>query len=299
MAAVNFTFSYAEGFLGTDLYELERDTIEIDFFDKWVQGNIYFADPKIYMDVHNSFGIPVRSKVNVMDVYTVNGEILPLESVFVDEGIDIDFPSLDEVGETKITPFEFNTSNSNIDVVLGAGPVAIDYDLDGIPNPELDTTIRGFMTDSSEFSVQVLVELPIYGSATNFVGFDTFDINISEYDNVEYAEFKIITKNEMSLGVDLQLYFADENNQVLDSLLVDGQQLLKAAPADMEGNALESEEITTFIDFDRDRFSKVKEAKRILINAAFTTWQDGSVPVIIKADEGVSVRMGMKLGITQ
>ena len=40
MAFANFEFSYAEGFLGTDIYEIGKDTIEIDFFEDWITGSI-------------------------------------------------------------------------------------------------------------------------------------------------------------------------------------------------------------------------------------------------------------------
>ncbi len=76
----DFQTSYVEGYLGNDIYELEPDTIVIDFFNNWTRGDIYFADPKINLIVKNSFGFPVRSKAQVLEVLTVDGDIIPITS---------------------------------------------------------------------------------------------------------------------------------------------------------------------------------------------------------------------------
>jgi hypothetical protein len=114
----------------------------------------------------------VRSKANILNVFTVDNEILAIESDYLNN-ITVDYPSLNEVGQTKSTHFDFNKDNSNIDVILGAGPTAIDYDFDAVANPDSNATIRGFMTDSSFMNVQVEVELPMYGAATGFEVRDT------------------------------------------------------------------------------------------------------------------------------
>ena len=73
-------------------------------------------------------------------------------------------------------------TNSNIDVVLGSGPIAIDYDVNADTNPEEDPSIRGFITDSSYYKVQVDVELPMYGNAIDFFTTDTFPINLGDFE---------------------------------------------------------------------------------------------------------------------
>jgi len=78
----DLTASYLEGYLGNALYELDRDTIEIDFFENWTRGDVIFEDPKLTLTVENSFGIPVRSKANIVDVLTATGEVLELERNF-------------------------------------------------------------------------------------------------------------------------------------------------------------------------------------------------------------------------
>lgn len=292
----DLTASYLEGYLGNALYELDRDTIEIDFFENWTRGDVIFEDPKLTLTVENSFGIPVRSKANIVDVLTATGDVLELESDFLDS-IDVAYPSLSEAGQTKDTYFAFNAQNSNIEEILSASPVSVDYDMDAVPNPDSLTSIRGFVTDSSYIKVQVEVELPIWGSADGFAARDTFAVNFDTYDDVDHVEFKMITENEIGLNVGMQIYFADENNILLDSLLPTIETVMVAAPVDDEGNVTDVSEKTTFISFDADRFDKIRNAKQLFLTATFSTVDNGTKSIKVYANDEVRVRMGMKLGI--
>ena len=292
----NLVASYIEGYLGNAIYELDRDTIEIDFFEDWTRGDVYFEDPKLTLTVENSFGIPVRSKANLVEVHTVEGEVLPLESDYLDS-IDIAYPSLDQVGEVFDTYFDFNKDNSNIETILSSNPTFVDYDMDAVPNPDSLTSIRGFVTDSSYIKVQVEVELPVWGSADGFVARDTFETNFESYDDVDHVEFKMVTENEIGLNVGMQIYFADENNMLLDSLLPAVETVMTAAPVDNEGNATGVSEKTTFIEFGAERFDKIRTAKRLFVAASFSTVEEGSQSIKVYSEDEVRVRVGMKLGV--
>lgn len=288
--------SYVEGYLGNDLYDLERDTILIDFFENWTRGDVYFTDPRLTLNIENSFGIPVRSQADVVNVVTALGELLPLESDYLDQ-IDIAYPALDEVGVIKYTTFDFTKDNSNIDVLLGSNPVAVDYDVDAVPNPDSLTSIRGFMTDSSYFKVQMEVDLPIHGLATGFEARDTFGINLTNSSDVIYAEFKVVTENEIALDVAMQLYFADTLGVILDSMFIEDPVIMAAAPVDAEGNPIGATEKITFSDFDEERFDGIREATQLLMKANFSTINNGAQPVKVFRDNEVRIRAGMKLGV--
>lgn len=296
----DFEASYVEGYLGTDLYELPRDTIEIEFFENWTRGDVYFAEPKIKIGVENSFGFPVRSKTNILSILTFDGDSIGLESPFIDDGIDFDYPSLDEVGEVKVTNFFFDEENSNIEDIIAEGPVSVDYDLDAIPNPDQDTAIRGFLTDSSYFRVQVEVELPVFGTATGFEARDTFSIDFNDQEeNVDYVEFKLIADNGIPIEVGIQAYFADESGNILDSLFLENESILSAAPVNGNGEVTDRSEKITFSTFDTERFSNIRSAKNVFLSARFSTVNEGSEDVKIYSDQDVNFRMGMKIGVKE
>lgn len=299
MSFSNMTFAYAEGYLGQQVYDSAIDTIEIDFFDEWKEGRVYFEDPTIDIRVDNSFGIPTRSIVETFEVITVDGTPLPLESEVTTGGgaVDFDYPEPDEAGTTKTTLYTFTTENSNIADILGSTPSALIYDVDAYTNPDSNQTIRGFITCDSRFTINVHVDLPLHVQASGFLVSDTFDINFLDYDEVEQVEFKIVTENELGVSIAMQAYFTDENGVVLDQLLSETTNIIDAAPVDSEGVVTEMKKVETFITFDKARFEKVRNATGIILDTEFSTLNEGDTSVKIFAEEGVNIRMGMKVGL--
>lgn len=296
-------FSYAEGYWGQELLDLERDTIEIEFFENWVQGDVYFEDPVIQITVENGFGFPVQSVVNTLEILTVDGSNITLESSYIQDGIDFDYPALNEVGQIRTTVFDFDKTNSNVVDVLSSGPVSVDYDVDAVSNPD-QTQVIGFMTDTSYFQVQVAVDLPFRGHVNNFKGRDTFNVNFEQYNQVEYVEFKMVAENELPLGIGIQVYFVGEDEMgdefLLDSLYAVDENILTPAPVDTNGNATgEISEKVTFSTINATQFDNIRKARKMVIDGTFFTTDVNNSPapiVNLKTDQDVNIRMGMKVG---
>lgn len=295
----NILFAYAEGFFANQLYPGGSDTIHIDFFENWTQGEVYFNEPKVNFFVENSFGIPTQAIVKTFDVRTVRSEVLSIESELVDNGINFEYPALNEVGQTKSTFFTFTKDNSNIDVLLGAGPVSLFYDVDVLTSPGSDTDLPGFITDSSFYRVNVEVELPLFGNARNFIAQDTFAIDFSGYGDVTAAEFKLVTANNIPLAVDVQGYFQRSDGTILDSLFSEPQRVAKAAPVDNDGFVTTTTENESYADFSAERFAPIKAANQLLIVASFSTTNEGEIPVRVLGNQFVDMRIGAKLKVVQ
>jgi hypothetical protein len=295
----DFDFTYIEGYLGYRLHDGDRDTLSIDFFENWIQGEVYFEDPEIRINLENSFGIPTRSVINVFDIYTASGEILPLESdvlnIADNQGIDFLYPTIDQVGEVLTQTFVFDKDNSNIRDVLGSQPVALDYDVDARTNPDSLLNIRGFLTDESYYKVQVEVELPMYGWARGFIATDTFDLNFADYNDIDEVEFKLVSENGTALDIATQAYFMDADFNILDSLLRTQESLIAAASVNDEGIVIETFTKSTLIPYTSERFDGVRSATQVLLKTAFSTVNDGAVSVKVFAKDEVSIRMGMKV----
>lgn len=294
----NLAFSYTEGYLGQQFYEGGRDTIYIDFFREWFRGDVYFEDPVITFNFQNSFGIPTRSIINVFDVFTVRNQVLPLQSPFITNGIDFPYPAINEVGQVKEAQFVFSKENSNIREVLGAGPIAIDYDVNAFTNPEEITEIRGFVTDSSFYKVRVDVDLPMYGLATNFAVRDTYPLNFTDYKEVSHAEFKLVADNGMPLAVDVQGYFLDDAGQVIDSLMTNGiDRLMAGAPVSAQGLPVSTQRTVTYVNFPAERFARIRQARRLVLLSLFSTSTDGQQSVKIVNTQKLSLKLGVVVGI--
>ncbi len=292
----NIYFSYFEGYLGDVKHRGERDTINIDFFDSWTQGDVFFEDPKITIYIENSFGVPTRSVIGVFDILTADGQRIPLESEFIDTvgGIDFDYPTVP--GDVANMVFDFTSDNSNIVQVLGSRPIALDYQVDARMNPDTLVSLRGFVTDSSYYNIQVEVDLPLFGRASGFGVMDEFQIDFNGYDEILEAEFKLVADNDIPLNIDGQAYFVDSSGVILDSLFDSGPvRIVSSAPVDVEGNVIARTTQTTFATFSAERFENVRKAVKISLEVFFSTFNDGQQSVKALKGQETEIRMGLKL----
>lgn len=292
----NIDFSYLEGYLGNFKHKGKRDSISIDFFKNWIQGDVFFEKPVIQIHIDNAFGVPTRSSIDIFDILTADGKRIPLQSDFITEtGIDFVYPANNEVGQTKSMTFVFNANNSNIEEVLSSRPTALDYKVDAIMNPDSLVDERGFITDSSYYRIQVEVDLPLHGRASGFGVRDTFDVNFENYDDVKEVEFKMIADNRMPLSLEGQLYFLDENSFVLDSLFDQYTELVASAPVNEYGFPSSQVSKTNYANLSADKFERLRHCKKLALLASFSTTNRGQQTIKVSYGMDASIRMGMKL----
>jgi hypothetical protein len=292
----NLAFSYAEGFFGTLVYTGGKDSISIDFFKSYLQGNFRFADPRATFYFQNSFGVPAKTIVKDFRVINFDGSQIKLVSDYVANGIDLPYPLLSERGKVKYDTFFFDRNNSNITDLLGSSPVKVIFNIDAVTNP--NGNIKGFVTDDGFYLAQVLVDLPLYGRVSNFAYKTDVALDLSKLKNVDRAQFKIITENALPLDATVQAYFLDTKGKIIDSLLMGAQRLLQGAPANSQGIATTSVTKTTFANIDSTRFDKIRVAKKIQISLSLSTeLSNPGKSVRALADQLVKVKVGAIVGV--
>ncbi len=292
----NFEFAYSKGYFGQSIFDGPQDSIAIDFFEKWQNGSVYFDNPRMIITLDNSFGVPVRSIMRQGEVLTLDGRRLPLQSPLT-VGVDINYPKINEVGQSKRTVVIFDKTNSNIAEIMSSNPVAIQYDIDGLTNPDSNKSIIGFMTDTSKFELQVEVEVPMIGKAKSFELNDTFAINLSQATEVTQAEFKIITDNGMPIDIALQGYFATSKGAIIDSMYAAKSPLLRGAPVNSLGLPTGVTTTENVITIAADKLKKVRGATKLIVRYSFSTTNNGTVPVKLTSTQDVRVRIGVKFGV--
>jgi len=295
-AQMNFDlikFSYLEGYLGYHIFPVEGSIIDVGLFNKWLSGSFSFEDPKITIRVQNAFGLPVRSRVNKMELTSIAGSSVSLESPFINTGIDFAYPSFSEIGTIKTTDFVFDKSNSNIKEIFNEKTKTIAYDIVALINPDRDTSINGYISDGSFFVVNVAVEVPLNGSVNNVVLTDTLDLNLEDLDDIVSAQFKAITSNDFPAEVKVQAYFLDENGQRLDQLFNDDGIILPPASTLQNDTTIPGSEKTDFLGFDDARFAKIKRSKKLAIIGAINTIDsDTNKSWWIYENYGIGIKLG-------
>ncbi len=287
-------FEYVEGHWDKVDYDFEEQTIKIDFFENnFINGEIYFDDPKVDFTVLSSFGLPVRTKLNYFRIVEKDSSKVDMVSQQLTDGIDFNYPKLNpyEVGQSKETFFSFNKGNSNIADILNTNPVRIEYDIDVTINPDNLPNSIGFATDSSNFTMMARAELPLIGKVNQFILEKEFDIDFSNQEAKE-AVLKIASDNEVPLEVSIQLYFLDNNGNTLDSLHTDDYAVIFEA-ADFPGPS--SKHTENEFPIDSDKWNRIKNAKKIKVKSSYTSSNNGQQIVTFLANQLTKLKVGLKL----
>lgn len=290
----NPVLSYAQGYLGQNRYVGNSDQIKIDFFEEsYIDGTVRFADPTVRFLVENSFGIPTKAVINDFAVTTVDGERLTVSSDLITSGIDFPFPPLDAVGESRTATFVFDRSNSNIVELLSSNPLALEYDIDVQTHPGGHTEEKGFLTEESTYSVRLEVDLPLDGQVDQFVLRDTTGLDLGELQELTEAEFKLIADNGIPLDADVQVYFLDAMNGVLDSLFTDEAQ--RIAGAQMNGDGISTTPVSTeqILPYPPERLDALRQAKNLALNVRLSTESNMGSDVRIFQNQNIAIRLGV------
>lgn len=293
-------FAYLEGYLGYHEFPIDGNFIDINLFDVWKSGTFDFENPKITLSVENAFGLPVHSRVNKLELTSISGNTVQLQSPFVDTGIEFLYPGLHEIGKVKTTYFDFNRDNSNIREIFNEKTKTVSYDISALINVNRDTTTIGFITDQSYFVVRVAAEIPLHGSVNQLVVADTISLDLPDVSNVTEAELKTILSNDFPANIRAQVHFLDENNNLID-VLFEGEGIdIAAAPLGANQQTTAATEKILYLSFDKNRYENVKKAtKMALFGYINTTDSDQLRSLWIHDRYGLGVKMGAKLKIVK
>lgn len=312
IAIQGFKFSYVEGYWKNQVYPLDQDTIDIDINAANLRGNITIKDPKVTVNVTNSFGFPTRGVLDLLRFYDKDGKAYDLQSQIAKDGIDFAYPPLTQVGKTAKSSFSFDGTNSNIAQIFNAQPVRMVYKMEGIANAEDDKTLIGFLTDSSFVRVGVTVDLLLEGSAQDFGADQTLPLDFGDFgsgsgsgnklvDDIEDVEFKLVTENQMPVSTSLQIYFQNENGVTLDSLFQNGlTKIADAAEVNAQGFPAGTKRVETFIPMSKARFDVVRNAKQAFLKTFFTTTEDANgtaKTVKLLSTNSTKVKMGVRMRV--
>lgn len=293
----NLRFRYLYGYLGQFDLDMNNDTVGIRVYNNSIEGNVQWQDPRLYINVYNGWGLPIRTSVDYMEAIRTNP---PASNVVITgTGIpspwDIAYPSA--VGQVATSSFALNNGNSNIGAALNITPQRILALVSGGTNPN-GNVVKNFVEDVSRMAVEAKLELPFYGTASGFVLQDTFDLSFdNNLDHVEWILFKLYTNNMFPVDGDVQLYFCDTNYVCLDSLLNPfDQTLLAATPGPAPDYiVVNSREKTITQTIDGPRVGSLAPTKHIIVRARLNTYNSGLDLVKIYSYYRLDVRLSAQV----
>ena len=258
-------FAYLEGYIGYHISPVSGSLIDINLFDKWISGTFDFENPKVSIIVDNSFGFPVRSKVNRMELTSITGNRVNLESEFVQKGVDFNYPFLNEIGKTKTTYFSFDRNNSNIRDIFNEKTKTIEYDISAEINAEKDTSINGFADENSYYVINVAAEVPLHGSVNDLVVTDTVTFDPAILKGVEKIGFKMTFENTFPMDLSAYIFFLDASKNPVFTLINKDKLFLPSPGLDSQGRVLKGVPKNMAIQLEKEAIEILKKASFIAV----------------------------------
>lgn len=291
------TFTRAEGKMQPREVAIDEDefSMDVEFWNNF-EGSFNFADPRVDLIVRNyGLGVPVEMDMEL--VAYGDHKSLPLRTkngyrpAF--EGWVPDGP---EVTEIK----GYNASNSNIDTLLSLPPKdRITYSGKIIIAPDADQNLTILSEGYARADAQV--EIPLYLSARNLVFNDTIDdIDISDADKIKAAKIMVRAVNQVPLALgEGRLYLLNGAQHCIDSVEI--EHFIEAPDLNADGEVIPSdtEKEAPPIVLSEENIQHLNDTKYIVISVKATTSKNGEVPVVIKADAMLKLKLilGVKLNL--
>jgi len=293
----NISYYLVLGYFYQHDIEIKESSVVIDLFDEQMAGALYAEDPRLKITLHNSYGLPATMTFTELyaerDGVKMNftGSLLPT--------LTVDYPNFNEIGQSKSSVFLFNSSNSNIKDIIAMNPQNLFFKGIVKTNPQ-GTPIDNFTLDTSHISVDLEIELPLYGHAINFVLRDTTILSGNDEDvdtkGINEVTIRLKTKNSFPTDVFVQVYMTDSLNNIIDSIFKSGSKILDAAPVSgaPDYRVTASVDNTTLVKLTQEQLDNYKKAQKMIIETRSSTTQGGTNTVKIYTDNGVYFELSAK-----
>ncbi len=301
--SIDFTISgldlaEATGYLGFREETFDDGDLDLGFdFSLFDSGSspLLFENPKMRIEVANSFGIPLKVNFNATAQGAFGGQ-----ASLDPPALTINYPGINEAGTTKMTEFLISKNNSKIVDLLSVYPASITYGGHATINPDNDPQIINFIRATSELTASAEIDLPFSFRVEDLVYRDTGEavsLGLEEgltIDDIELAELKILYTNGMPLKTTLRiLALAADGSEtvILDDVAIDAAAVNASGKVTAGGKA--SGEL--FASMTSDQIRKLDEAVQNIYEIRFQTGNDGQAPAAMFTDYDVELKIGMTI----
>lgn len=285
----NLQFKSFFGYAGQQTISFPEDSLPLALFQGAIGGSFYVAEPKLSINTVNGFGIPIDVQFNKFDANTVNSGTFPIQ--LPQNPVSLNAPTTP--GDSARTSIVLDANNSNIDNVVSALPKEFIFDFTALLNPGGDLG-QNFVIDNIGSSVSLQFELPLVGTVSNYVLIDTLDFDFDNTQLLDAAIFRTNIKNGFPVDADLQIYFADANARILDSLFIGQKKIITSGTIDANGKVIQSTNEIVDTEVDKIGLTNLFRSSKVIIKANLSTTNNGATVVRFYDDYRLDVKLGMK-----
>lgn len=245
-------YSYLDGIFGSYTIPFPDDTINVAVFDNTINAQIFVNDPKINLHFTNSFGVNLSTVFD--DLYGVTATGINTGN-YITTPINVNAaPSVTKPSETNYTMDSASTAGK-VQQLFNPAPNKVIYGGRVLINPG-GVSGTNFLTDTSSITMTADAQLPAWLKIITFTLQDTTALLLPEDTSLlQTAEFKLLMDNALPLYGRVQVYFADANYTILDSLVSTGGDIIGEAPVDAQGKVTGRTEKVSVFNMTHDEYN--------------------------------------------
>ncbi len=291
LAFENIIPEYIQGYFGQQDLSFGPDSSLIGLLGNFTANNLLLTQSAINFRIVNEFGIEMSSSINSVRSIKTN----PANVVTLNTGGSLQSINVNRAGKTNnpsnpvfpwVKQININSANSNLNPFLENLPNYLGYSVQAKVNP------LGNISGANDFAyyghgLRVIadVDIPLALSANYFklVSNSKVDLTqLKELDNINHCELLVQARNNYPFKTQIQGYMLNDQNQIIDSLFIPGENNIESAVTDLNNVVLNYVDSKLTASFDRTKIENLKQCKQIrFISYLFLPNQ----PTPIKIDE--------------
>lgn len=277
----NLNFEAIFGYIGD--YELvsENGEIALGFFENPLDGNFRFEDPRINLNIGNSYGVPTDINISRFTGFNNNQDSIVMD-LTARNPFGYAYPTISDYTNNDIlkdTTISINKDNSNISDFLAFLPSSFEYSLSAKSNPDGEGASYNFVSDESEVNIGLELILPLWFSADSFALVDTMDITFFEdADYIDKVSIVLEVSNGLPLEIDFQVFFLDSAYNLVDSLFSEEYTpVISSATIDPSTSLVTDPGFkTSHIEFTNEDITNLEKVRYGIIRAGLKTSPDSN-----------------------
>jgi len=263
---------YVQGYFGQQDLSFGPDSTALGLLGNFSPNNLMLTQSSINFRIVNEFGIEMSSSINSMkSIKTSPPNVVTLNAGNLLQSINVNRASKTNNPSNPVFPWikqiNINSNNSNLNPFLQNLPNYLGYSIKATLNP------LGNISAGNDFAyygrgLRVIADLdiPLALSANYFglVNYSKVDLTkLKELKDVNSCEIIMQARNNYPFKAQIQGYLLNDQNQIIDSLFVPGQNIVESAITDGNNVVLNYVDSKLEAVFDKTKINNLSQCKQI------------------------------------
>jgi hypothetical protein len=282
-------YSSVFGYLGRTNFHIDPQSMAIDFYNS-INGTFHFAEPWLKLNFENSFGLPVQVLTDTLYVTDDNGNSIDITGNGLPSETNIKiihYPDLNDFGKAAFDSLIIPHDGANFKEALDIYPSSMTFGFECRTNTQANDT-DNFITDQSRLTIKSKFILPLYGYTELVIVQDSLIFDFSDFfkhppeEIIPPLTLRLNFTNGFPVDISTQIYLADSNQVVTDSIFEERQLILAGTDSNGDGivdDPWESDPVEA--ELSRTKIDHLAESRYFILNGRLAT-SNYDVPVNIR-----------------